>query len=65
MPDLKQPIVATDAATLESWKQSYAQWQKEQKEVDKKNQLATSISMLVVGVPVLFLHQRELRKKLK
>ncbi len=57
-----------DKDSLESWKVSYAQWQKDQKtydqaNVDKKNQLATSVSMLVVGIPVLLFHQKELRKK--
>lgn len=68
VPNIKQPLTSTDSATLESWKQSYAQWQSEQKaydqaNVERKNQLATSVSMLVVGVPVLFIHQKELRKK--
>ncbi|MEP7166950.1 MAG: hypothetical protein ABI758_03165 [Candidatus Woesebacteria bacterium] len=62
-------LTLDDQATLDAWKTSYAQWQRDQKtydqaNVDKKNQLATSISMLAVGLPVLFFHQRELRKKI-
>lgn len=61
-------LTEDDRQTIEDWKASYARWQKEQANydqanVDKKNQLATSISMLVVGLPVLFFHQRELRRK--
>lgn len=64
-----EKLTAEDKAALESWKASYAQWEKEQKtydqaNVDKKNQLATSLSMLVVGIPVLLFHQKELRKKM-
>ncbi len=67
--DAKSTLSTDDKATYESWKQSYAQWQTEQKNydqanVDLKNQFATSVSMLVVGLPVLYFHQRELRKKL-
>jgi hypothetical protein len=61
-------LTEDDKVAIESWKTSYSQWEKEQRSydqanVEKKNQLATSISMLVVGLPVLFFHQRELRKK--
>lgn len=69
-PLSKEYKSASDAASLDSWKQAYAQWETDQKNydaasVDKKNQLATSVSMLVVGLPVLFFHQRELRQKSK
>lgn len=58
-----------DRIALDSWKSQYAQWQREQKNydqanVDKKYQFATSISLLLVGIPVLFFHQKELRKKI-
>lgn len=64
-----EALTDDDKVAIESWKASYAQWEKEQRSydqanVEKKNQLATSISMLVVGLPVLFFHQRELRKKI-
>jgi len=63
-----QTLTSDDKKALEEWKNAYAQWQNAQQEydqanVDKKNQLATSVSMIVVGLPVLLLHQRELRKK--
>lgn len=61
-------LTEEDKQALAEWKISYERWQKEQasydyESVSRKNQLATSISMLVVGLPVLFFHQRELRKK--
>lgn len=67
-PLLKGEVMASESAVFESWKQSYAQWQKEQAEydsasVEKKNMLATSVSMLVVGLPVLLFHQKELQKQ--
>lgn len=58
-----------DRQSLEAWKQSYAQWEEEQRyfntgEADKKQQLATAISMILVGIPVWAFHQKALRNKL-
>lgn len=63
-----EELTEDDRVALDAWKASYEQWNTEQKtfdraNVDKKNQLATSISMLGVGIPVLWFHQKELRKK--
>lgn len=67
-PFIKEYRSASDSAIIESWKRDYIQWEKDQKNydsagVEKKNQLATSVSLLVVGLPVVFFHQRELRNK--
>jgi hypothetical protein len=65
---MKDSLTSDDRQTLDAWKASYKTWQTEQQyydqqQVDKKNQLASSVSMLVVGLPVLFFHLRVLRKK--
>jgi hypothetical protein len=69
--DARNPQNLTDEEkeSLAQWKDSYARWQKEQASydqegVEKKRTLAMSFSLLAVGIPVLLLHQKELRKKI-
>lgn len=63
----KEGLTTAQKEAIEDWQKDYDKWRQEQKNFDwntnaKKEQLAMSLSFLIVGLPIFLYHVRFVRK---
>lgn len=64
----KEGLTEDQKVSIEEWQKDYDEWRDEQKNFDwdtnaRKEQLAMSLSFLIVGLPVFLYHVRFVRKE--